>query len=247
MPLTFGGLYHLAQNGMLARQLDMDTISNNLANIHTPGYKQMRTNFQEMLNSGNEISGTMAACSQAKPNQGDLVISNNSMDWAIAGPGYFAIQMPDGTLGYTRDGTFSLDNAGNIVTGDGYKLDWTGTIPADADMVKVDTNGTVSARVDGVWAEAGNVQLSIFINPTGLESLGSNIWKESEASGTATPGNPGEDGYGQIRGYTIESSNVSITDEIAHMIRTQRGFQAAARALDKTDNMISLAIRMRQG
>ncbi len=246
MGFSFGGLYHLAQNGMLARQLDMDGISNNLANIHTPGYKQMRTNFQEMLDD-NTISGTTAACSQANPNQGDLVISDNSMDWAIAGPGYFAIQLPDGTLGYTRDGTFSLDNAGNIVTSQGYKLDWTGTLPTDADMVKVDTNGNISARVDGVWSDAGSVQLSIFNNPTGLESFGSNIWKESDASGTATPGDPGTDGYGQIHGYAIESSNVSMTEEIAHLIRTQRGFQAAARALDKADNMISLAIRMRQG
>jgi flagellar basal-body rod protein FlgG len=246
MSLSFGGMYHLAQNGMLARQLDMDGISNNIANIHTPGYKDMRTNFQEKLTE-KAISGTTAACTQANPNQGDLVITNNPMDWAIAGPGYFGIKLPDGKLGYTRDGTFSLDKSGNIITSGGYKLDWTGTIPTDADMVKVEPNGTISARVAGVWSEAGSLKLSIFNNPTGLESYGSNIWKESSNSGTAKTGVPGDPDYGQVRGYTIESSNVNMTDEISHLIRAQRGFQAAARALDKTDNMISLAIRMRQG
>ncbi len=199
MSSSFGGLYHLAQNGMLSRQLDMDGISNNVANIHTPGYKQMRTNFQEMLNE-NELSGTSAVCSQANPNQGDLVISNNPMDWAISGPGFFGIKLPDGTLGYTRDGTFSLDNSGNIVTGGGYKLDWTGTVPADADMVNVEPNGTISARVAGVWAEAGTLKLTIFNNPTGLNSYGSNIWKESDNSGTAQTGVPGEEDFGQVHG-----------------------------------------------
>ncbi len=169
------------------------------------------------------------------------------MDWGIEGAGYFGVKLADGTTGYTRDGSFSLDNAGNIVTAGGNKLDWTGTIPTDAELVNVEENGIINVRVNGEWSEAGSVKLTIFNNPTGLESAGSNIWKESDASGAALTGVPGDEDYGQIHGYTIESSTVSISEEISHLIRTQRGFQAAARALTKTDEMVSQAIRMRQG
>lgn len=246
MSLTFGGLYHLATNGMLSRQMDMDNISNNLANIHTAGYKSNRLNFQELLNEG-VISGTSPASSQMATNQGVLTITDNPMDWGIAGAGFFAVKMPDGTKGYTRDGTFSVDKSGNIVNASGYKLDWTGTIPTDADLVDVGEDGTVRARVDGEWSDAGTVKLSIFNNPTGLESAGNNIWKETDASGTAKEGTPGDEDYGIIRGYTIESSTVSVSEEISHLIRTQRGFQSAARALTIMDGMISKAITMRQG
>ncbi|BCY17925.1 flagellar basal body rod protein FlgG [Leptolinea sp. HRD-7] len=247
MSYSFGGLYRLASNGMLARQLNMDNISDNLANIHTPGYKPNRINFQELLNDENAISGTFSASSQLGTAQGSLIITGNSMDWAIEGDGFFGIKLPDGTLGYTRDGTFSLDNAGNIVNSNGYKLDWTGTIPADADTATVETNGTVKARVNGVWSEVGTVKLTIFNNPTGLDSIGENIYKETPNSGTAKPGEPGSDLYGRIRANTIESSAVNYSEEITHLIRTQRGFQAAARALTTTDTMVSQAIRMRQG
>jgi len=246
MPLSFGSLYHMASNGMMARQLDLDSISNNIANIHTAGYKQSRINFQELL-SDNEISGTNSVCSQVGTSQGVLSISTNPMDWGIEGAGFYGIKMENGTLGYTRDGSFNLDSAGNIVTGSGNKLDWTGTIPKDADMVNVGLDGKITARVNGAWTDAGNVKLTIFNNPTGLESVGGNIWKETPASGTAKTGVPGDEDFGQIRGYTIESSTVDISEEISHMIRTQRGFQSASRALEKTDSMVSLAIRMRQG
>jgi flagellar basal-body rod protein FlgG len=247
MSLSFGGMYRLATNGMMARQLNMDNISDNLANIHTSGYKPKRVNFQEMLNSENEISGTFSAGSQIGTEQGSLNITGNYMDWAIEGAGYFGVKMPDGTLGYTRDGTFSLDNTGSIVNSTGNKLDWTGTIPKDADSATVETDGTVKARVNGTWTEVGKVKLSIFNNPTGLESMGDNIFKESKASGTATAGVPGSDLYGRIRANTIESSAVNYSEEITNLIRTQRGFQASARALTTTDTMISEAIRMRQG
>jgi len=247
MSLSFGGLYRLATNGMLARQLNMDNTSDNLANIHTTGYKSRRVNFQELLSEENELGGTFSACSQMGTAQGSLTITGNYMDWAIEGAGFFGIKMPDGTLGYTRDGTFGLDNAGNIVNSNGYKLDWAGTIPADADTATVETNGTVKARVNGIWSEVGTVKLTIFNNPTGLESMGDNIYKESKASGTATPGTPGSDLYGQIRGSTIESSSVNFTEEITNLIRAQRAFQASAKALTTTDTMVSAAIRMRQG
>ncbi|MEI8131908.1 MAG: flagellar hook-basal body complex protein [Leptolinea sp.] len=266
MSLSFGGLYHLARNGMMARQLDMDGISNNLANIHTKGFKQTRTNFQELLN-GKMISGTASVSSQADTSQGVLSISDNPLDWGIEGEGYFAIKLPDGKTGYTRAGNFSLDNAGSIITPEGNKLDWVGTVPKDADLVNVDLNGTIKARADGlvkyeygedpnkiteykmerVWRDIGSVKLSTFNNPTGLESFGSNIWLESKASGTATAGVPGSKDFGQIRGYAMEESNVNMTEELTHLIRTQRGFDSASKALQKTDEMISLAIRMRQG
>lgn len=246
MAFSFGSLYHLARNGMLARQQDMDGISNNLANIHTIGYKQTRTNFQEVLN-GKVISGTASVSSQADTSQGALTITNNPMDWGIEGEGYFAIKMSDGKTGYTRAGNFNLDKDGTIVTSEGYKLDWTGKVPADADLVNVDLNGTVKARVNNVWSDVGSVKLSTFKNPTGLLSNGSSIWLESDASGKAIVGVPGSEYFGQIRGYVLEGSNVDMTQELTHLIRTQRGFDTAARALQKTDEMVSLAIRMRQG
>jgi flagellar basal-body rod protein FlgG len=266
MGLSFGGLYHLARNGMQARQLDIDGISNNLANIHTTGYKQTRTNFQEVLNE-KVINGTAAVSSQADTSQGVLTLTDNPMDWAIEGDGYFGIKLPGGKTGYTRAGQFSLDKDGSIVTSEGYKLDWTGTVPVEADLVNVDLDGTVKARVDGfvriiygeppneryefqpgkVWNNIGNVQLSTFKNPTGLESYGSSLWVESDASGKATKGTPGSTNFGQIHGYVLEESNVDMTAELTHLIRAQRGFDTASKALQKTDEMVSLAIRMRQG
>jgi flagellar basal-body rod protein FlgG len=246
MGLSFGSMYHLARNGMMARQLDLDGVANNLANIHTTGYKQTRTNFQEVL-SEKIISGTASVGSQADTSQGVLSISDNPMDWGIEGEGYFGIDLPGGKTGYTRAGNFTLDSAGSIITSEGYKLDWTGTIPIDADLVNIDLDGTVKARVNGIWSDAGNVKLNTFKNPTGLASFGSNIWLESPASGKATAGVPGADGFGQIRGYTTEESNVNMTEEMSHMIRTQRGFESASKAFQKTDDMIALAIRMRQG
>jgi flagellar basal-body rod protein FlgG len=246
MGLSFGNLYHLARTGMMARQLDLDGISNNLSNIHTKGYKQTRTNFQEVLND-KVISGAAAVSSQADTSQGEFLLSENPMDWAIEGEGYFGLKLPGGKTGYTRAGDFNLDNSGAIVTSEGYKLDWTGTVPADADLVNIDLDGTVKARVNGIWGDVGNVKLSTFKNPTGLESFGSNIWLESKSSGTATAGVPGSGMFGQIHGYATEESNVDMTLELTHLIRTQRGFDAASKALQKADDMISLAIRMRQG
>jgi flagellar basal-body rod protein FlgG len=246
MSLSFGGLYHLARSGMMARQLDMDGISNNLANMNTKGYKQTRTNFQEVL-SEKVISGTVSVSSQADTTQGVLSISENPMDWGIEGEGYFGIKLPGGKTGYTRAGNFSVDNAGSIVTPEGYKLDWAGSVPTEADLVNVDPDGTVKARVDGIWSDAGSVKLSTFKNPTGLESYGSNIWLESKASGTATVGVPGSKDHGEIRGYATEESNVNMTEELTHLIRTQRGFDTASKAMQKTDDMVALAIRMRQG
>jgi flagellar basal-body rod protein FlgG len=217
-----------------------------LSNIHTKGYKQTRTNFQEVLND-KVISGAAAVSSQADTSQGEFLLSENPMDWAIEGEGYFGLKLPGGKTGYTRAGDFNLDNSGAIVTSEGYKLDWTGTVPADADLVNIDLDGTVKARVNGIWGDVGNVKLSTFKNPTGLESFGSNIWLESKSSGTATAGVPGSGMFGQIHGYATEESNVDMTLELTHLIRTQRGFDAASKALQKADDMISLAIRMRQG
>lgn len=246
MGLSFGSLYHLARNGMMARQLDMNGISNNLANVHTPGYKQTRINFQEVLVE-KVLGGVASVSSQADTTQGALLITENPMDWAIEGEGYFAIKLPNGETGYTRDGSFTLDKNGSILTSGGLKLDWTGTVPANADLVNIDVNGTVKARVNGDWNDIGTVQLASFINPGGLRSYGSNIWLESEASGTPTKGVPGSETLGYIRGYVIEQSNVNMTQELTKLIRTQRGFESASRALQKTDEMVSMAIRMRQG
>ena len=242
-------LFHtlnISQQDMLNRLLDLDTISNNLANVNTTGFKGTRANFQELLNA-HYLEGNTLINSQISMNQGTLQTTGNSLDWAIQGNGFFQVQKQDGTTAYTRDGQFILDANRQLVNANGCRLIWNGQIPEGVLDVNVDQNGAVYAlSADGNRTQIGTVQLARFANPTGLRNGGDNLWLESDASGQAQIGTPGAGGYGVISSGAVERSNVNMADEMTHMMSVERAFQMSTRVFQQTDTMISEAIHMRK-
>lgn len=235
---------NISSQDMNSRMQDLANTSNSIANVNTVGYKNSRLNFQELLD-GASLSGVKSSASQMLTTQGDLDPTGLESDVAINGDGFFAVTLPNGTIGYTRDGSFQLDDAKNLLSG-GYPVVMTGTIPADATEVAVDQYGTVSALVDETWVTAGTIQLSRFTNPGGLTNIGNNILIESVNSGKAITGNPGTTNFGVLVPGSLESSNVNIADEMTHMIIIQRSFQLASRAFQTTADMIDGAIHLRK-
>jgi flagellar basal-body rod protein FlgG len=245
MPFSFTQILHTSRGGMLTRQLALDTTSNNLANVYTNGYKSARVSFQEMLDTkwleGNQISST-----QYKMEQGALRETGNGLDLGIQGQGFFQITLPDDVTAYTRDGEFYLDSDRQIVTAGGFPLVWDGEIPEDATKVHVNPDGTVMALVEDEWEEAGTVELARVPNPSGMEHYGNNLWLETETSGEAETGAPGEDNMGQIFGGALEQSNVNVGEEMVNMMTLQRSFEMSLRMFQQTDTMLSQAIHMRR-
>jgi len=239
-------ILQIAQSGMLARFLELDVVSHNLANIYTPGYKASRANFQELLTNAHK-GGVMLRSTTADATQGSIQISDNPLDIAIQGDGFFAVHLPDGRIGYTRAGRFTLDENQRIITENGFALDWQGDIPPTAEAIQVKPDGAVQVLVGGTWTPAGNIQLVRFPNPSGLLEYGQNIRLESEISGPAQRGTPGQNGYGALIGGAIEASNTDFAREMIRMIALQRGFEISLRSFQQTDRMLSLAIRMRGG
>lgn len=223
---------------------DLANTSNSIANVNTVGYKNSRLNFQELLD-GASLSGVKSSTSQMLTTQGDLDPTGLESDVAINGDGFFSVKLPNGTIGYTRDGSFQLDDAKTLLSG-GYPVIMTGSVPADATEVAVDQNGTVSALVNDEWVTAGTIQLSRFTNPGGLTNIGNNILIESVNSGKAITGNAGTTNFGVLVPGSLESSNVNIADEMTHMIIIQRSFQLASRAFQTTADMIDGAIHLRK-
>jgi flagellar basal-body rod protein FlgG len=245
MSPSFNQIIGIARSGMQSRMLDLDSISNNLSNIHTTGYKGARLNFQEMLKD-KALSGVQPVSSQISHLQGHLETTGNVLDLAVEGAGFFALKLPGGKTGYTRDGNFSLDGSGKIVNADGIPLVWSGTtIPEDAEGIKVLTDGSVMMKSGSEWTELGKISLTTFPNASGLTTDGGNIFMESDVSGKARVGAAATDGFGLIHGYSLERSNINLSNEFARMVRTQRAFETAVTALKKTDEMISLAINIR--
>lgn len=245
MSPSFNQIIGIARSGMQSRMLDLDSISNNLSNIHTTGYKGARLNFQEMLKE-KALSGVQPVSSQISHLQGHLETTGNALDLAVEGSGFFGLKLSDGKTGYTRDGNFSLDGSGRIVNADGLPLVWSGTtVPEDAEGIKVLTDGSVMIQKGTEWTELGKISLTNFPNASGLTSFGGNIFIESDVSGKAKVGSATSDGYGLIHGFSLERSNISLSNEFARMVRTQRAFETAVTALKKTDEMISLAINLR--
>lgn len=244
MSPSFSQIIGIARSGMQSRMLDLDSVSNNLANLQTAGYKSSRLNFQEMLNE-RQLSGVQPAASQLSMLQGTVETTGNALDMAVEGSGFFSVKLPDGKTAYTRDGHFTQDGSGKVVNSDGYALIWSGTIPADAEGIEVQPDGTVKVMKGSTWTDAGKVSLTTFPNASGLTSFGENLWLESTTSGVAKTGTANSAGYGLIHGFALERSNVNLSSEIAHIIRLQRAFDTTISALKKTDEMISLAIHMR--
>lgn len=251
---------YISATGMEAQQFNIDIISNNLANVNTTGFKKSRGDFQDLLyqtlkaagassGTGTQIpsgiqmgSGVRPASVQRIFTAGDFQNTQNSLDLAIEGEGFFQVALA-GTVSYTRAGAFKKDNTGRIVTSDGFPLEPAITIPADALNITISANGTVSVLQPGNLqpTEIGTIQLVRFSNPSGLNSAGRNLFLPTAASGEAITGNPGESGFGTIAQGFLEASNVNIAEELVNMIIGQRAYEINSKAIQTADEMMRTA------
>lgn len=239
-------ILNISQQDMRARLLNLDVVSNNLANVNTVGFKRSRANFQELLQNA-EKEGVRVGTTQILTTQGPIRDSDNSMDWAITGDGYFAVKLPDGRTAYTRDGRFNLDGNGRIVNSGGYPLVWDGQVPAGVSKITVRLDGTVVAGEEGSWTQLGRVQLTRFSNPSGLQVQGENLLLATPAAGTLQVGYPNNQNFGSLSSNAVEESNVNLANEMTQLINLERTFQISVKTFQQTDQMISQAIHMRKG
>jgi flagellar basal-body rod protein FlgG len=236
---------NISRQDMLSRLLELDTTSNNLANINTVGFKSTRSNFQELLNKA-QTAGVYLPTTQLMTEQGTLRSTGNALDLGLTGEGYFQVRMPDGSVGYTRDGQFTLDSSLNIVNASGMKLVWQGTVAPASEEIKVEQNGKVLTRIGTTWTQAGQIQLARFTNPSALYEKGKNVFQPNKNSGAAQLGNPGTAPFGQIQAGNLEQSNVNSAEEMTRLMMIQRDFQISTRVFQTTDQMIAQAIQMRR-
>jgi flagellar basal-body rod protein FlgG len=249
----------ISKTGMEAQQTQLDTISNNLANASTNGYKRSHAVFEDLMyqnlrqagaNSTDQTTlptglqlglGTRAVATSRSFNQGNLQQSSNPLDLAVSGQGFFEVQMPDGTTGYTRDGSFQVSATGTLVTNNGLTVQPGITIPANATSVSVAEDGTVSVVLPATATPAtvGKLAIASFINPPGLEPRGQNIYAETAASGTPTTGTAGLNGLGTIKQGFVETSNVNVVEELVGMIQTQRAYELNSKAIKTSDDMLA--------
>lgn len=255
-----------AATGMIAQQLNLDVIANNLANVNTSGYKKGRADFQDLMYQLVEEPGTADAQAGVGPTgiqvglgvrpsaagkilaQGDAQSTNNPLDLMIEGDGFFQVTLPNGDTNYTRAGSFKLNADGELVTDDGYLLDPSITIPSDALGITVATDGTVSVRQPGqtTQTQVGQIQLARFQNPAGLIAKGRNLFQETDSSGSAVIATPGESGIGTLAQGFLESSNVSVVEEIVRMVTGQRAYEANSKVIQTADQLLSNAINVKR-
>jgi flagellar basal-body rod protein FlgG len=249
----------VAATGLAAQQLHVDTISHNLANMTTTGYKSHRAEFQDLLYQdlrrvGNNSTdqgtilpvglqiglGVKTGAIGSNTGQGTLQSTENSLDLAIQGKGYFRVQLADGTDAYTRDGSFKLSAEGIIVTSEGFAVQPAITVPNNAVSVSINQSGEVEVNLQGQVApqKLGQLELSVFVNPEGLQAMGSNLFAESTASGNALTNNPGLDGTGTLLQGYLESSNVNSVTEITDLIVAQRAYEMNTKVLKSSDEML---------
>lgn len=248
----------IARTGLDAQQTQLDVISNNLANVSTTGFKRSRAVFEDLLyqtlrqpgaqstqqtqiSSGLQIgTGVRPVATERIHTQGNLQQTGNGLDVAIQGEGFFQIQLPDGTTAYTRDGSFQLDNQGQIVTASGYPLSPAIVLPNDTLSMTIGKDGTVSVQQSGQVAptQVGTIQLATFVNPGGLQSAGENLFLETASSGTPTANTPGSNGAGVLNQNYVETSNVNVAEELVQMITTQRAYELNSRAIQTSDQML---------
>lgn len=256
----------IAATGMEAQKINIDVISNNLANVNTVGYKKSRADFQELLYQNLKTPGGISAEGAQIPSgiqvglgvrpvavqklfmQGDFVNTGNSLDLAIEGDGFFQILTPDGTFAYSRAGAFKLDSEGRIVNSDGYPLEPAITIPADTLSITVSSDGKVSVLQSGNAAptEIGQIELARFINPGGLQARGRNLFVPTASSGEVVTGNPATEGLGTIAQGFVEMSNVNIVEEMVNMILSQRAYEINSKAIQTSDEMLQVANNLRR-
>jgi flagellar basal-body rod protein FlgG len=246
-----------AATGMQAQQMRIDTIANNLANVNTSGFKRSRAEFQDLIYQTITTPGAASSNSTSRPagiqlglgskpssikrifGQGDFKTTGNSLDVAISGRGFFKVILPDGSTAYTRDGSFTTNENGEMVNAQGYQLDPPVVLPPDTLSFDIGGDGTVTVRQPGSEpTQVGQIELANFVNPSGLESLGGNLYLPTNASGTALDGTPGLDGLGRLEQGFLEVSNVSIVTELVDMIAAQRAYEMSSKAIKASDEMM---------
>ncbi|WP_058615675.1 MULTISPECIES: flagellar basal-body rod protein FlgG [Tepidimonas] len=248
----------IAKTGMTAQQTQLDVISHNLANVATAGFKRGTALFEDLIYQNlRQVGGNTADNAQLPTglhiglgvrtvatartySQGNLQQTDNNLDVAINGNGFFRIQLPDGSVAYTRDGSFKLNNQGQIVTNQGYLLVDSPTVPENARSLTIGKDGQITVLVPGQAQPQviGQITLANFINPAGLEPMGQNLFMESQASGAPNEGTPGAEGFGQVMQGFLESSNVNVVQELVNMIQTQRAYELNSKAVTTSDQML---------
>lgn len=257
-----------AATGMYAQQLNIQVISNNIANINTTGFKKNKAEFQDLMyqniptstlaqnniaspQSSNEAlqvgSGVKASSTQKIFTQGDLQQTNNSLDLAIQGDGFFQVRKADGTYAYTRDGSFKVSGDGRIVTASGYILEPEISLTDDILQINISRDGTMEVKTSGGNSYVlDNIQLVRFINPGGLEALGDNLYAETESSGQPILGTPGMDGFGEIQQGFLEASNVDIVEEMIAMITAQRAYEINSKTVKTVEEMMTMTNNLKR-
>lgn len=249
-----------AASGMQAQQMNIDNIANNLANVNTAGYKKSRINFQDLMYETIKEAGTPNAQGSISPNgieigngvrtasvqrlftQGGFQQTDNPLDIVIEGDGFFQVQLPDGSMAYTRDGSFKLDGEGRVVTADGFPVFPEIFIPDNATALNISTDGLVSAEISGQddLVQIGQVELVRFANSAGLSSEGRNLFKATVASGGAIVGNPGREGFGTVTQGYLEMSNVQVVEEMVNMITAQRAYEINSKTIQSSEEMLRI-------
>jgi len=252
-----------ASTGMQSQQVNMDVIANNLANVNSTGFKKSRADFQDILYQTTKAAGTgvnggevptgiqvglgsRVAAVQKVFTTGDFQQTENELDIAIEGNGFFQVTMPDGTAAYTRAGAMKKDSTGRMVTSDGYPLFPEVVIPENTTAVTIGPGGNVEVTLDGESSptEVGTIELVRFSNPAGLKSLGRNLYAETPTTGAPVTGTPGETGFGTLSQGFLEGSNVNIMEEMVNMIAGQRAYEVNSKAIRTADDMLSMTTQL---
>ena len=252
--------------GMLAQQLNVDVISNNIANVTTTGYKRQSASFQDLIyqdiirpgSSSSDANTTVPAGIQLglgvktasvyrSDEQGTLKPTSDPLDVAITGKGFFQIKLPSGDTAYTRDGTFQMNQNGELVTVQGYLIQPAISIPKNATEVDINASGQVDVKVSGQTnvQNVGQIQLAAFVNPAGLDAIGNNLLMETEASGAPTTGNPQQNDFGNLTQASLEQSNVNVVQEITNLITAQRSYEMNSNVIKSSDEMLQTITQIR--
>lgn len=258
-----------AASGMYAQQLNIQVISNNIANMNTTSFKKSRAEFKDLMyqeisanpqhnfvpgtveNSNSKIqvgSGVKPSSTQKLFQQGDLQQTGHPMDIGINGDGFFQVRKSDGTFSYTRDGSFKISSEGSLVTSDGHLVEPGFTLGEEVLSLEISKEGVITAReIGGNSVELGTLELAKFVNPGGLLSMGDNLYSETEASGAPILGQPGQDGFGELNQGFLESSNVDIVEEMISMISAQRSYEINSKTVKTVEDMMSIANNLKRG